>query len=594
MPGPERGSPHWASLMLPCCEAQSIISPGDSPGRYPSQQTPGVGVEFKMVATSEGLTSGCMLSCGDGVTATLTDFKGQKWRASGAGDPLFKDAQEEQEQAIIGRISSRTLFAEANVPLPREHTRNTETSPRSEAGNQISSNYPFASRKSSESVNVSQLFSAGSGEWWLLTQERDGGAHSHANSGEAELAEGWLGKPPPRLIGKRTTRFESGMFGWVRQKAADGRHRYNFHGFDLDLAYVTTRVIAMGFPSQGAGMSFRNPRSEVARFLQWAHGDDFRIYNLCAEKSHTNNGFPDETVPFPCADHCPPDLATMFNFCRDAESWLTRNSSSIAAIHCKAGKGRSGTMVCALLLYAGALPTAREALRWFAKVRGGTRAGVTIPSQIRWVAMFENWLHDRVQLASDPMSPMTARYQLRSLRLGPLRDDFCCQSSPGGRQAAGGTRTLFIHVGLASRSATGMVEGVHRYKKKLVTLDEEGYAELELPETGPVWTKHDGMLSIVLQKPGWSAPCLGRPSAVSKLKMSAWWHHSFLQRPAAQGLQGMLDTAWAEKPSREEGFQKLVLQLPKASIDRLQGDASKHALVPSNFRLLAEFHEFPT
>lgn len=40
-----------------------------------------------------------------------------------------------------------------------------------------------------------------------------------------------------------------------------------------------------------------------------------------------------------------------------------------------------------MLVYAGAVLSARDALFWFGHIRGGTRAGVTIPSQIRWIAM---------------------------------------------------------------------------------------------------------------------------------------------------------------------------------------------------------------
>eukprot|EP00438_Fugacium_kawagutii_P001457 Skav211874 [mRNA] locus=scaffold1431:355387:369789:+ [translate_table: standard] len=163
--------------------------------------------------------------------------------------------------------------------------------------------------------------------------------------------------------------------------------------------------------------STAEPR-EVRRFLQWAHGDgSFRIYNLCAERSFRaarsdeiptgisryqlmENGF-EETVCFPSADHCPPDFAKILAFCKDVE----------------AGKGRSGTMISALLLYAGAVLSARDALHWFGHIRGGTRAGVTIPSQIRWIAMFEMWLEGTVQLLSDPMAPGSLRYRPCAVQL---------------------------------------------------------------------------------------------------------------------------------------------------------------------------------
>jgi hypothetical protein len=59
-------------------------------------------------------------------------------------------------------------------------------------------------------------------------------------------------------------------------------------------------------------------------------------------------------------------------------------------VHCKGGKGRTGVMVCAWLLYTRFLPTAAEAMRWFACARTNERRaraaqGVSQPSQRRYV-----------------------------------------------------------------------------------------------------------------------------------------------------------------------------------------------------------------
>jgi hypothetical protein len=63
----------------------------------------------------------------------------------------------------------------------------------------------------------------------------------------------------------------------LRTLVSSGRRRFNDDDFDLDLTYITPRVIAMALPSFGVESAFRNPASEVQRFLRAKHPDQFLI-----------------------------------------------------------------------------------------------------------------------------------------------------------------------------------------------------------------------------------------------------------------------------------------------------------------------------
>jgi len=95
---------------------------------------------------------------------------------------------------------------------------------------------------------------------------------------------------------------------------------------------------------------------------------------------------------YPFDDHNPCPLDQIEPFCKDVGAWLGADPKNVAAVHCKAGKGRTGFLICCYLLYNGFSPNADHALRYFAVRRTKNAKGVTIPSQLRYVHYFEKIL----------------------------------------------------------------------------------------------------------------------------------------------------------------------------------------------------------
>uniref|UniRef100_A0A8C2Z7L3 Transmembrane phosphatase with tensin homology n=1 Tax=Cyclopterus lumpus TaxID=8103 RepID=A0A8C2Z7L3_CYCLU len=206
----------------------------------------------------------------------------------------------------------------------------------------------------------------------------------------------------------------------TRRMVSENKRRYQKDGFDLDLTYVTDRVIAMSFPSSGKQSFYRNPIREVARFLDTKHEGHYKVYNLCSEKGYDPQFFHYKVERVFIDDHNVPSLEDMLKYTANVREWMSADPKNIIAIHCKGGKGRTGTLVCTWFIDSDQFESAKDSLEYFGerrtdKSQSSKFQGVETPSQSRYVGYYETMKTKFNRRLPPPKSLMIKSIRIHSI-----------------------------------------------------------------------------------------------------------------------------------------------------------------------------------
>ncbi|CUM66057.1 uncharacterized protein PRCAT00003711001 [Priceomyces carsonii] len=174
---------------------------------------------------------------------------------------------------------------------------------------------------------------------------------------------------------------------------------------NFDLSYITPQLIVCSGPVNHYVKSFyRYPINELVKFLDSRHGPesngDWHIWNFRGEGiGYIKQDVRNKISYYPFPDHQVPTIKLLLHCVREIYGFLSKSPDNVAVLHCKAGKGRSGTICCAYLMYQSVLHddnvTPESANHLFTEKRmkqfGGK--GVSIISQLRYLKYWDDFIH---------------------------------------------------------------------------------------------------------------------------------------------------------------------------------------------------------
>ncbi|XP_071477251.1 cyclin-G-associated kinase-like [Diadema antillarum] len=180
---------------------------------------------------------------------------------------------------------------------------------------------------------------------------------------------------------------------------------------ELDITYITSRIIVMSFPAEGIESAYKNGIDDVRSFLDSRHSGRYHVFNL-AQRTYRPIKFENRVSDCGFPAKRPPNLVLLYHVCRNMYLWMQRDPKNVCVLHCQDGKASTATVVAAFFTFCRLFGTVDTSLYMFTVKRGPP--GIT-PSQKRYMEYICGMLSPE-----KPLVPHQRVLLMKTLRLTPV------------------------------------------------------------------------------------------------------------------------------------------------------------------------------
>uniref|UniRef100_A0A8C4J0A9 Tensin 1 n=1 Tax=Dicentrarchus labrax TaxID=13489 RepID=A0A8C4J0A9_DICLA len=174
--------------------------------------------------------------------------------------------------------------------------------------------------------------------------------------------------------------------------------------YEVDLVYITERIISVCFPAGAEERSYTTNLKEVATMLRSKHGEHYLVLNLSEWRSDLSK-LNHKVLEFGWPDHHAPALDKICSMCKAIDTWLNGDPRNVVVLHNKGNRGRTGVVVAAYMHYSNISASADQALDRFAMRRFYEDKALPVgqPSQKRYVQYFNGLLSGHIKINNKPL-----------------------------------------------------------------------------------------------------------------------------------------------------------------------------------------------